>query len=78
MPVSVRVRALVAQSQSEESAVSWPSMRLLGLMSDKHFAQAVAVIEADHDGGHLSCAACDVLHEIDETLRQIMSEESPA
>ena len=53
-------------------------MRLLGLMSDKHFAQAVAVIEADHDGGHLSCAACDVLREIDETLRQIMSEESPA
>ncbi len=51
MPVSARIRDLVAKSQSEDSAVSWPAMRLLGLLAEGHFAETVAALEGGLESG---------------------------
>lgn len=54
-------------------------MRLLGILSERLFDQAVAALEdADHDGGcETDCEACEVLADVEETLKRINSEESP-
>ena len=70
MPVSQRVRDLVAKSQSEDSAVSWPAMRLLGLLAEKHFAEAVAALEKHDD--------CQELDGLEADLERISSEVSPS
>ena len=45
MPVSERFRELVTRSQSEDTAVSWPAMRLLGLLAERHFQAVVEALE---------------------------------
>ena len=78
MEVAARIRELIEQSQSEDNAVGWPALRLLGILSERHFTQAVAALEeTGHDGGHEACGACEALTDLEETLERISSEISP-
>ena len=70
MPVSTRIRDLVAKSQSEDSAVSWPAMRLLGILAENHFADAVAALEEHGE--------CQELEGIETELERICSEVAPS
>ena len=45
MPVSDRLRELVTRSQSEDAAVSWPAVRLLGLLAEQHFQSVAEALE---------------------------------
>ena len=69
MPVSARIRDIVTKSQSEDSAVSWPAMRLLGLLAENHFAEAVAALEQYGD--------CQELEGLEAELERISSEVAP-
>ena len=69
MSISARIRDLVTKSQSEDSAVSWPALRLLGLLAERHFAEAVAALE-----GH---GECQELVELEAELERISSEVAP-
>ena len=69
MPVSARIRELIAKSQSEDSAVSWPAMRLLGLLAERHFAEAVAALE--------KYGECQELVDLETELERICSEVAP-
>ena len=69
MPVSARSRELIAKSQSEDSAVSWPAMRLLGLLAKGHFAESVAALEKHGE--------CQELEGLEAELERICSEEAP-
>ena len=69
MPVSARIRDLVTKSQSEDSAVSWPAMRLLGLLAESHFAEAVAALEQHGE--------CKELERLEADLERISSEVAP-
>ena len=66
MSISARIRDLVTKSQSEDSAVSWPAMRLLGLLAEKHFAEAVAALEKHGE--------CRELERLQAELARISSE----
>ena len=66
MPVSARIRDLVTKSQSEDSAVSWPAMRLLGLLAERHFAESVAALEKHGE--------CQELEGLEAELERIGSE----
>lgn len=79
MSIAARIRALIQRSQTGDTAISWPAMRLLGILSERLFDQAVAALEdAGHDGGcETDCEACEVLADVEETLKRINSEESP-
>lgn len=69
MPVSARIRDLVTQSQSEDSTVSWPAMRLLGLLAERRFAEAVAALEKHGE--------CQELEGLEAELERISSEVPP-
>ena len=69
MPVSARIRDLITKSQSEDSAVSWPAMRLLGLLAERHFAEAVAALE--------KYGECQELVDLEAELERISSEAAP-
>ena len=69
MPVSARIRDLIAKSQSEDSAVSWPAMRLLGLLAERHFAESVAALEQHGE--------CRELEGLEAELDRISSELAP-
>ena len=69
MPVSERIRDLVTQSQSVDSAVSWPALRLLGLLAESHFADAVAALE--------EYGECQELEGLEAELERISSEIAP-
>ena len=69
MSVSDRIRDLVIKSQSEDSAVSWPAMRLLGLLAERHFAKTVAALEKHGD--------CEELEGLEAELERINSEVAP-
>ena len=69
MPVSERIRDLITKSQSEDSAVSWPAMRLLGLLAENHFAEAVAALEKHGE--------CQELEALEAELERISSEVAP-
>ena len=69
MSISARIRDLVTKSQSEDSAVSWPAMRLLGLLAENHFAEAVAALEKHGD--------CQELDGLEAELERINSEVAP-
>ena len=77
MLVAERLQDLIAKSHSQDSAVSWPAVRLLGLVSEKHFAQVLAVVEAEHDSDDGDCDVCVVLRDIAATLDSMLSERSP-
>ena len=66
MPVSANIRDLVAKSQSEDSAISWPAMRLLGLLAERHFSEAVAALEKHGE--------CLELQGLEAELERISSE----
>ena len=69
MPVSARIRELIAKSQSDDSTVSWPAMRLLGLLAEGHFAESVAALEEHGD--------CQELADLETELERISSEVAP-
>ena len=69
MPVSARIRELITKSQSEDSAISWPAMRLLGLLAENHFTEAVAALEQHGD--------CHELEALEADLERISSEVAP-
>lgn len=68
--VSARIAALEELSRAGESAVSWPALRLLGLLAEHHFRAAVAALEGEghQPGQHERCPGCDVLERIGEGL----------
>ena len=45
MPVSNRLRELAALDKSEDTTVSWPATRLLGLLAEHHFLAVVEALE---------------------------------
>ena len=69
MSISARIRDLVTKSQSEDSAVSWPAMRLLGLLAERHFAESVAALEKHGE--------CQELEALEAELARINSEVAP-
>ena len=69
MSISARIRDLVTKSQSEESAISWPAMRLLGLLAEKHFADSVAALEKH--------GKCQELDGLEAELARLNSEVAP-
>ena len=69
MPVSARIRDLITKSQSEDSAISWPAMRQLGLLAERHFAEAVAALEQHGE--------CQELEALETELERISSEVAP-
>ena len=69
MSVSARIRDLVTKSQSEDSAISWPALRLLGLLAESHFAEAVAALEKH--------GQCEELEGLEAELERISSEVAP-
>ena len=66
MPVSVRLRVLRTQDQSEDTTVAWPATRLLGLLAERHF---VAVVEALEGQG-----VCDELRAWEEALATLQGD----
>ena len=70
MSVSARIRDLVTKSQSEDSAISWPALRLLGLLAESHFAEAVAALEKH--------GQCEELEGLEAELERISSEVAPS
>ena len=70
MPISARIRDLVTKSQSENSAVSWPALRLLGLLAESHFADSVAALEKH--------GQCEELEGLEAELERISSEVAPS
>lgn len=70
MLLSDRIRNLITKSQSEDSAVSWPAMRLLGLLAENHFAEAVAALEEHGD--------CQELEGLEGDLDRVSSEVAPS
>ena len=70
MSISARIRDLVTKSQSEDSAVSWPTMRLLVLLAENHFAEAVAALEQHGE--------CQELEALETELERISSEVAPS
>ena len=70
MPVSARIRELITKSQSEDSAISWPAMRLLGLLAENHFTEAVAALEQHGE--------CQELEGLEDELERICSELAPS
>ena len=69
MPVSDRLRELVTRSQSEDAAVSWPAVRILGLLAERHFQTVVEALEQRD-------AVCDELTALAEMQRRLESEPS--
>ena len=45
MPISDRLRELVTRSRSEDATVSWPAVRILGLLVERHFQAVVEALE---------------------------------
>lgn len=45
MLVSDRLHQLVALDKSEDTTVSWPATRLLGLLAERHFLAVVEALE---------------------------------
>ena len=66
MAVSDHVRKLVAQNQSEDTAVSWPAARILGVLAERHFLPVVEALERHGE--------CEELRALRETLRTLLSE----
>ena len=66
MPVSNRLRELAALDKSEDTTVSWPATRLLGLLAERHF---LAVVEALQRHGE-----CDELRALEESFTALQSE----
>ena len=60
MPVSDRLRELVAQDQSEDTTVSWPATRFLGLLAERHFPAMVEALERHGE--------CEELLALEESL----------
>ena len=68
---SQRVSANSSPSPSpRNSAVSWPAMRLLGLLAEKHFAEPVAALENHGE--------CQELEGLEAELERISSEVAPS
>ena len=65
MAVSVRLRELVVQSQSEDTTVSWPATRLLGLLAEHHFLAVVEALER-HD-------ECEELRALNQDVTRLES-----
>ena len=66
MLLSDRIRNLITKSQSEDAAVSWPAMRLLGILAERHFAETVAALEKHGE--------CHELEGLEADLERISSE----
>ena len=66
MPVSDRLRELVALDKSEDTTVAWPATRLLGLLAEHHF---LAVVEALERHGE-----CEELRALGESLTALQGE----
>ena len=69
MLVSDRIRDLIAKSQSEYSAISWPALRLLGLLAERHVSEAVAALEKHGE--------CQELEGLEDALERIASRQHP-
>ena len=67
MPTSDRLRELVTRSQSEDTTVSWPAARVLGLLAEQHFQAVVEALEQRH-------AECRELQALAETQMSLDSE----
>ena len=67
MPVSDRLRELVALEKSEDTTVSWPATRLLGLLAEHHVPAVVeALQQRDPD--------CEELAALEALLAELESE----
>ena len=64
-----RTPYIVVKSQSENSVISWPAMRLLGVLAERHFAEAVAALEKHGE--------CQELEGLEAELERICSEVAP-
>ena len=64
MPASDRLRELVVQNRSEDTTVSWPAVRILGLLAEQHFLHVVEALER-----HGECEELNALDAMLETLR---------
>ena len=65
MLVSVRLHELVALDKSEDTTVSWPATRLLGLLAEHHFLAVVEALEQREAGCEELAAIEAVLAELD-------------
>ena len=61
MPVSNRLRELVALDRSEDTTVAWSATRLLGLLAERHFLAVVEALEQRD-------AACEELRALEVML----------
>lgn len=67
MHVSDRLRELVTRSQSDDATVSWPAVRILGLLAERHFQTLVEALEQRD-------AVCDELRALAEMQVRLESE----
>lgn len=70
MPVSDRLRELAALDKSEDTTVSWPATRLLGLLAERHFPAVVEALERQGE--------CDELRELENSLTTLQDESGVA
>lgn len=71
MSIANRIRDLDQVSKDKNSAVSWPAVRLLGVLSEHHFAALIAAIEQSGHGSGLctvECVTCLALNAIEAEL----------
>ncbi len=68
MNVANHIVALQECSRSPDNDVSWPAMRILGLLAERHFGAVVGALESHCGEG------CKELRQLARTLRQLESE----